>query len=71
MAKLKRFIKGSKEAKRYMARIRGVRSGRLRRRKGTYRNGLVRGRKHSHSSHRGKRVSFMAHGKRVSFRARR
>ena len=38
--KLKRFIKGSKEAKRYMARLRGIKSGRIKERKRTYRNGL-------------------------------
>ena len=45
--KLKRFIKGSKEAKRYMARLRGIKSGRVKERKRTYRDGLYtrRGRK--------------------------
>ena len=45
MAKLKRFVKGSREAKRYMSRLRGIRTGRVRKRKHTYRNGLYRGKR--------------------------
>ena len=41
MAKLKRFVKGSLEAKRYMSRLRNMRKGgTTHRRKATYSNGV-------------------------------
>ncbi|MBA7674208.1 hypothetical protein ES703_82415 [subsurface metagenome] len=38
--KLKRFKKGSKEAKRFMAKLRRIKKGTTKRRKRTYRNAL-------------------------------
>jgi hypothetical protein len=38
--KLKRFKKGSKSAKAYMSKMRGIRSGRIHERKETYYDGL-------------------------------
>ena len=38
--KLKRFVKGSKEAKRYMRQMRQIRKGTLKERRRTYRDGL-------------------------------
>jgi hypothetical protein len=38
--KLKRFVKGSKQAKSYMSKMRGIRTGKVKERKRTYYNGL-------------------------------